>query len=121
MSAHRLSPLFLAFPFRLERRGAVRPMPRIPNRMRPAAQRQESDPMQRSLNPVSRLHQDAVQFRIILATTYPFFLAAALAQRVAPSPRDARPGRDGLAPRRRSVFAEARAMAVSAIPFAFMG
>ena len=71
--------------------------------------------MQRSLNPVSRLHQDAVQARIILATTYPFFLAAALAQRVMPGPRGAVPQQ------RRSVFAEARAMAVSAIPFVFMG
>ena len=118
MSAHRLSPLFLAFPFRLERRGAVRPMPRIPNRMRPAAQRQESDPMQRSLNPVSRLHQDAVQFRIILAATYPFFLAAAVVQRVLPGRA---PARRGLPAARRSVFGEAKAMAVSAIPFAFMG
>lgn len=71
--------------------------------------------MQRSLNSVSRLHQDEVQFRIILASTYPFFLAAALVQRVIPQARSAIPQQ------RRSVFAEARAMAVSAIPFVFMG
>ena len=71
--------------------------------------------MQRSLNPVSRLHQDAVQFRLILAATYPFFLATACLQRVMPmSPV-------GIAAQRRSVFAEARSMAVSAIPFVFMG
>ncbi|GJD73140.1 hypothetical protein MKK58_24935 [Methylobacterium sp. J-078] len=71
--------------------------------------------MQRSLNPVSRLHQDEVQARILLATTYPFFLAAAVVQRVLPQARSA------VAQPRRSVFAEARAMAVSAIPFVFMG
>ncbi|KQO56633.1 hypothetical protein ASG60_12710 [Methylobacterium sp. Leaf469] len=71
--------------------------------------------MQRSLNPVSRLHQDAVQFRLILAATYPFFLAAACAQRLMPTHPV------GIVPQRRSVFAEARSMAVSAIPFVFMG
>ncbi|MGU3360102.1 hypothetical protein ACLBWX_07205 [Methylobacterium sp. M6A4_1b] len=71
--------------------------------------------MQRSLNPVSRLHQDEVQFRIILASTYPFFLVAALAQRVIPQAKSTLPQQQ------RSVFAEARAMAVSAIPFVFMG
>jgi hypothetical protein len=96
--------------------GRSKSTPRVPNRMRPAAERHEEiDPMQRSLNPVSRLHQDEVQFRIILASTYPFFLAAALVQRVVPQERSAMPQQ------RRSVFAEARAMAVSAIPFVFMG
>jgi hypothetical protein len=91
-------------------------IPRVPNRMRPAAERQEEiHPMQRSLNSVSRLHQDEVQFRIILATTYPFFLVAALVQRVIPQAKTTLPQS------RRSVFAEARAMAVSAIPFVFMG
>ncbi|KQP85589.1 MULTISPECIES: hypothetical protein [unclassified Methylobacterium] len=71
--------------------------------------------MQRSLNSVSRLHQDEVQARILLATTYPFFLAAALVQRVIPQAETALPQQ------RRSVFAEARTMAVSAIPFVFMG
>lgn len=71
--------------------------------------------MHRSLNPASRLHQEAIQFRIILASTYPFFLVAALVQRAIPQARSAMPQR------RRSVFAEARAMAVSAIPFVFMG
>ncbi|MFJ7436432.1 hypothetical protein ACIQW5_02105 [Methylorubrum thiocyanatum] len=73
--------------------------------------------MQRSMPAASRLHSEAIQFRIILAATYPFFLAAAMVQRIRP----------GQAPRRslpavrRSVFGEAKAMAVSAIPFAFMG
>jgi len=71
--------------------------------------------MQRSMPASSRQHSEAVQFRIILAATYPFFLAAALVQRVFPQPRSAIPQQ------RRSVFAEARAMAVSAIPFVFMG
>ncbi|MBB2960019.1 hypothetical protein FHU13_000380 [Methylobacterium sp. R2-1] len=65
----------------------------------------------------SRLHSEAIQFRIILAATYPFFLAAAVVQRVLPGS----PPRRGLPPARRSVFGEAKAMAVSAIPFAFMG
>ena len=73
--------------------------------------------MQRSMPGPSRLHSEAIQFRIILAATYPFFLVAALAQRVLPSQR----GRSRYALQRRSVFAEAKAMAVSAIPFAFMG
>ena len=92
------------------------PTPRVPTRTRPAAERrEETHPMQRSLDPVSRLQQDEVQCRISLASTYPFFLIAALVQRVIPQARTALPQR------RRSVFAEARAMAVSAIPFVFMG
>ena len=71
--------------------------------------------MQHSLNPVSRLHQDEVQFRIILAATYPFFLIAAVLQRIAPA------AKSQVSTHRRSVFGEAKAMAVSAIPFAFMG
>lgn len=72
--------------------------------------------MLRSMNSVSRQHREEVQFRIILGATYPFFLAAAALQRLAP-------GRGGLAVagRRRSVFREAKTMAVSAIPFVFMG
>ncbi|MCP1541165.1 hypothetical protein [Methylorubrum extorquens] len=73
--------------------------------------------MQRSMPASSRLHSEAVQFRIILAATYPFFLAAALVQRFRPGTAPRR----GLPPMRRSVFGEAKAMAVSAIPFAFMG
>ncbi|MCJ2073666.1 hypothetical protein MKK75_33575 [Methylobacterium sp. J-030] len=65
-----------------------------------------------------RQHQEAIQFRLILAATYPFFLAAAAVNRVRPAREVARPG---VAPTRRSVFGEARAMAVQAIPFAFMG
>ncbi len=74
--------------------------------------------MQRSLTAPSRQHNEAIQFRIILAATYPFFLAAALVQRVLPGRT---PPRRGLPVMRRSVFGEAKAMAVSAIPFAFMG
>nr|WP_232629095.1 hypothetical protein [Methylobacterium sp. Leaf118] len=68
--------------------------------------------------PTSRLHSEAIQFRIILAATYPFFLAAALVQRLVPGHTAPRRGLPAV---RRSVFGEARAMAVSAIPFAFMG
>ena len=68
----------------------------------------------------ARLHQEALQFRVILAATYPFFLAAAVAQRLAQGVAPGRAARPRLAARR-SVFGEARAMAVSAIPFAFMG
>lgn len=71
--------------------------------------------MQRSLNAESRTHRDEFQFRIILASTYPFFLLAALVERVIPRAQSAVPQQ------RRSVFAEARAMAASAIPFVFMG
>ncbi|MEH3116920.1 MAG: hypothetical protein PGN25_04735 [Methylorubrum populi] len=73
--------------------------------------------MQRSMPAASRLHSEAIEFRVILAATYPFFLAAALVQRLVPG----RATRRGLPPVRRSVFGEAKAMAVSAIPFAFMG
>ncbi len=70
--------------------------------------------MSRPFVTVSRSRSEAVQFRAILAATYPVFLVAALLQRLRPGP--ATP----LWPRR-SVFGEARAMALSAIPFAFMG
>ena len=78
----------------------------------------ETRSMQRSMPSTARLHQDALQFRLIVAATYPFFLIAALAQRVLPGRRVAHPL---FTPARRSVFGEAKAMAVSAIPFAFMG
>ncbi len=71
--------------------------------------------MQRSLNAPSRRHRDEVLFRIILVSTYPFFLAAALVQWLIPQ------GRSPLPRQRRSIFAEAKGMATSAIPFAFMG
>ncbi|CAO4166736.1 hypothetical protein [Methylorubrum populi] len=74
--------------------------------------------LQRSMPAPSRLHSEAIQFRIILAATYPFFLIAALVQRLTPT---GRPRRRSLLQERRSVFGEAKAMAVSAIPFAFMG
>lgn len=74
--------------------------------------------MQRSMGSGSRLHQDEIQFRIILAATYPFFLAAAALQRLTPSRSQSLLVATA---RRRSVFGEAKAMAVSAIPFAFMG
>lgn len=63
----------------------------------------------------SRQQQERIQFRVILAATYPFFLAAAVLQRAGTSAEKAPLGG------RRSVFGEAKAMAVSAIPFAFMG
>ncbi|MCJ2133855.1 hypothetical protein MKK69_07195 [Methylobacterium sp. J-026] len=72
----------------------------------------------RTMVPTARQHQEEIQFRLILAATYPFFLAAATLNRVMPTRAPARPG---LVPARRSVFGEARAMAVQAIPFAFMG
>jgi gamma-glutamyl:cysteine ligase YbdK (ATP-grasp superfamily) len=72
----------------------------------------------RTMVPTARLHQEALQFRLILAATYPCFLAAAAVARFKPA-RDG--SRSGLAPARRSIFGEARAMAVQAIPFAFMG
>jgi len=77
----------------------------------------ESPAMQRSMTAPSRLHQEALQFRLILAATYPFFLAAAVVQRLLPGRSDPR----SALPPRRSVFGEAKTMAVSAIPFAFMG
>ncbi|MDP4002936.1 hypothetical protein [Methylobacterium sp. NEAU K] len=72
----------------------------------------------RTMVPTARLHQDAFQFRLILAATYPFFLAAAALGRFRPA-RDS--SRSGMVTAPRSVFGEARAMAVQAIPFAFMG
>lgn len=72
----------------------------------------------RTMAPTARLHQEALQFRLILAATYPFFLAAAALARVTPGREQAR---TGLPSPHRSVFGEARAMAVQAIPFAFMG
>lgn len=83
-----------------------------------AAAPTESPAMQRTMTAPARLHQDALQFRLILAATYPFFLVAALVQRVLPGSGAAH---RGLRPVRRSVFGEAKAMAVSAIPFVFMG
>ncbi len=74
--------------------------------------------MMRTMVPNARQQQEEIQFRLILAATYPFFLAAAALGRVRPAQAVSRPG---LAPARRSVFGEARAMAVQAIPFAFMG
>ncbi|MFE1598890.1 hypothetical protein [Methylobacterium sp. ID0610] len=71
--------------------------------------------MPRPFATVSRFRSEQVQFRVILAATYPVFLAAAVLQRIHPGRRAA-----PLGPRR-SVFGEARAMALSAIPFAFMG
>ncbi|MCJ2012978.1 hypothetical protein [Methylobacterium sp. J-076] len=72
----------------------------------------------RTMAPTARLHQEELQFRLILAATYPFFLAAAALGRMAPGRA---PARAGLPAPHRSVFGEARAMAVQAIPFAFMG
>ena len=73
----------------------------------------------RTIAPTARVHQDALQFQLILAATYPFFLVAAALGRVRPDRAAGHPGLRSTA--RRSVFGEARAMAVQAIPFAFMG
>jgi hypothetical protein len=97
---------------------ASAPFPPLPSKRSAASRLEETKAMQRSLNPTSRLQQEVIQFRIILAVTYPFFLIAAVLQRAAPGRAGTKPG---LAVRRRSVFAEAKAMAVQAIPFAFMG
>ena len=72
----------------------------------------------RTMAPTARLHQEELQFRLILAATYPFFLAAAALGRMSPA---SKPAHAGLPAPHRSVFGEARAMAVQAIPFAFMG
>ncbi|ACA18081.1 conserved hypothetical protein [Methylobacterium sp. 4-46] len=71
--------------------------------------------MTRPFTTASRSRSEQAQFRLILAATYPVFLAAAVVQRVLPGRGVTPPGL------RRSVFGEARAMALSAIPFAFMG
>lgn len=67
--------------------------------------------------PMTRLQRHELQFRLLLVATYPFFLAAAALQRLIPARA---PAGHGLIARR-SVFGEAKAMAVSAIPFVFMG
>lgn len=67
---------------------------------------------------ISRLQRQELQFRILLVATYPFFLVAAGLQRLSPARSSAGPS---IQARRRSVFGEAKAMAVSAIPFVFMG
>lgn len=97
---------------------AARPAPSQPTDQpaRPDGTRQQESKAMRGPNATSRLHQEALQFRVILAATYPLFLAAAISQRLLPG-RGARPALGD----RRSVFGEAKAMAVSAIPFAFMG
>ena len=93
--------------------------PALPDRRPWADRRSPTHPreitMHRTMPSSARLHREALQFRVILAATYPFFLAAAIVQRVSREPARPRFGA------RRSVFGEARAMAVSAIPFAFMG
>ncbi|WP_430911973.1 hypothetical protein [Methylobacterium sp. sgz302541] len=71
--------------------------------------------LHRAASATARQQQERIQFRVILAATYPFFLAAAAAQRLRSGTAVAAAGR------RRSVFGEAKAMAVSALPFAFMG
>ena len=61
--------------------------------------------------------EEQVSFRRIYAVSFPLFLVAALASRVfAPPPR----GLFGLPGMRRSILDEARALANTTIPFAFM-
>lgn len=63
----------------------------------------------------SKHRRETVDFRLILAVSFPFFLVAAVLTRVLPGRR--RPA--GV--RRRSLLVEARALADTYIPFAFMG
>ncbi len=66
----------------------------------------------------SHRKQEAIQFRLFLVVTYPFFLLAAIVGRLMPAGLGLRPrGADG----RRSVFADALTMANTTIPFVFMG
>jgi len=61
---------------------------------------------------------ERIEFRALLVLTYPLFLAVAVANRLAPKRAHAAATR--FAPRG-SVFAEARAVAHSTLPYAFMG
>ena len=58
---------------------------------------------------------DRIEFRLLMVLSFPFFLLATCAARLMRERAPASGGSGG------SVFAEARAAAASAIPFAFMG
>lgn len=58
------------------------------------------------------------QYRVILASTFLFFLTAALIARVLP--KSWQPASDAAASGHRSILVEARALADSVLPFAFM-
>ena len=60
---------------------------------------------------------ERLEFRLLLAATYPLFLAAALAQRAGGLAAGSAPARG----RRPSVFAEAYETAAASLAYAFMG
>lgn len=68
----------------------------------------------RGAAPRSSAADETIEQRLLLALSFPVFLAAALLSRLAPGAR--RP-----AGKRKSVLAEARQAAHTCIPFAFMG
>lgn len=66
----------------------------------------------------ARRLRERLEFRVLLAVTYPLFLAAAMAQSLSPRPAEA-----GAASgtHDRSLFKRASALANGTIPYAFMG
>lgn len=74
-----------------------------------------TDVIRHHAHPRSR-RTDRIEFRLLMVLSFPFFLLATCAARLL---RD-RTGPSG-GSESGSVFAEARAAAASAIPFAFMG
>lgn len=62
--------------------------------------------------------RDAIEYRLMVLLTYPFFVLAALASRVWPGRRYFS---STAVVRRGSVFKEAKTLANSTIPYAFMG
>jgi len=63
-------------------------------------------------HPRSR-RMDRIEFRLLMLASFPFFLGVAAIARLR--------GQRSASPEGLSLFAEARAAAASAIPFAFMG
>jgi hypothetical protein len=59
--------------------------------------------------------EEALEYRLILAASFPVFLAAAVVARLLPSGRRHRPAAGP-----RSIIGEARAAARTFVPFAFM-
>lgn len=68
--------------------------------------------------PLSRRRTDEIQFRLIYGATLPFFVAAALVQRLVPSRRRRRSDRDAATP---SIVREAKSAARTCGSFALMG
>lgn len=73
----------------------------------------------RSQVPLRSRRMDRVEFRLLMLLTFPFFLAVTCLSRLVRDRADPGPGHGPV--HGGSVFAEARAAAASAIPFAFMG